>query len=355
MDCKCKQKFSICHQKSNIHFISLIPELTKKLKIFFEKLKLIYSSQDNIITIEKENPKIFFEENIDAIKTYFNTLELNEIKVYIENEKHKLSLNTILYAKPLEKYLNFIEDKTFFDILENKSLTSHFQPIIDIHNKKIFGYEALVRGVMPNGDLVYPDILFEKSARNDMDFKFDRLCRENALKTTAVKKVDAKVFINFIPTTIYDPKFCLASTVKWAKQLEFDPKNIVFEVVETQKVKDIQHLKTILNYYRQQGFLIALDDVGEGYSSLNMIIDLKPDIIKVDRNIITNIDQDEMKRSVYKALRNVAMENNIKILAEGVETPYELATLKNIGLDYAQGYYFAKPSAEIIRQLPNVF
>ncbi|AXH09624.1 EAL domain-containing protein [Malaciobacter halophilus] len=351
MKCKCKQTFKICEQESKIHFISLVPELTKKLALLFDKLSLKYSSLDGILTLKQDNPKIFFEENFDALKTYFNSLELKEIKVYIENERHKLSFATILSAKPLEKFLNFIEDRTFFDILENRSITSHFQPIIDMNSESIFGYEALVRGVMPNGDLVYPDVLFEKSARNDMDFNFDRLCRENALKTTAVKKVDAKVFINFIPTTIYDPKFCLASTVKWARQLEFDPKNIVFEVVETQKVQDKEHLKTILNYYREQGFLIALDDVGEGYSSLNMIIDLKPDIIKVDRNIINNIDKDEMKRSVYKALRNLAMENDIKILAEGVETPYELATLKNIGLDYAQGYYFAKPTAEIVRQI----
>lgn len=351
MKCKCKQTFKICEQESKIHFISLVPELTKKLALLFDKLSLKYSSLEGILTLKQDNPKIFFEENFDALKTYFNSLELKEIKVYIENERHKLSFATILSAKPLEKFLNFIEDRTFFDILENRSITSHFQPIIDMNSESIFGYEALVRGVMPNGDLVYPDVLFEKSARNDMDFNFDRLCRENALKTTAVKKVDAKVFINFIPTTIYDPKFCLASTVKWARQLEFDPKNIVFEVVETQKVQDKEHLKTILNYYREQGFLIALDDVGEGYSSLNMIIDLKPDIIKVDRNIINNIDKDEMKRSVYKALRNLAMENDIKILAEGVETPYELATLKNIGLDYAQGYYFAKPTAEIVRQI----
>ncbi|RXJ86534.1 EAL domain-containing protein [Arcobacter sp. CECT 8985] len=351
MACKCTQLFKICENKSDIHFISVIPEINKKLTIFLKELSIPYNIVENIISIKEDNPKQFFQKYISTFKSYFNSLETDEIKIYIENENNKLSFSTILYAKSLQKYLNYIEDRSFFDILENKSITTHFQPIVDMKDSSIFGYEALVRGVMPNGDLVYPDVLFEKSARNDMDFNFDRLCRENALKTTAVKKVDAKVFINFIPTTIYDPKFCLASTVKWAKQLEFDPKNIVFEVVETQKVKDINHLKIILNYYREQGFLIALDDVGEGYSSLNMIIDLKPDIIKVDRNIIDNIDKDEMKRSVYRALRILAMENDIKILAEGVETANELATVKSIGVDYAQGYFFAKPAAEIIREI----
>jgi EAL domain-containing protein (putative c-di-GMP-specific phosphodiesterase class I) len=125
----------------------------------------------------------------------------------------------------------------------------------------------------------------------------------------------------------------------------------VFEVVETQNVKDQLHLKEILMYYREKGYKIALDDVGEGYSSLNMLIKLKPDIIKIDRNIIENINKDEFKQSVYKALYTVAKENNIEVLAEGIETPYEIETIRSIGVDYMQGYYFAKPSAEPIRTI----
>ncbi len=155
--------------------------------------------------------------------------------------------------------------------------------------KSIYAYEALVRGVKDDGTLMYPDILFRKSKANDQDFKLDRLCRETALKTAAAKKITQKLFINFIPTAIYDPEFCLAATEKWAKQLDFDPSQIIFEVVETELVEDQEHLKKILNYYRKKGYKIALDDVGEGYSSLNMLIELKPDIIKVDRNIIMEL------------------------------------------------------------------
>lgn len=349
MACKCKDIFKISERKSKIHFITQVNELIIKSSNLLKTLGFETVKAMGTITIDVDNPLIFFEENFDFFNSSYHELEKDEIKIFIENEDNQLSLGTIFFAKELNRYLHFIEDRSFFDILENKSITTHFQPIIDIETNEIFAYEALARGVLPNADLMYPDILFSKSERNDTNFVLDRICRETALKTTAVKKIDAKVFINFIPTSIYDPEFCLASTVKWAKQLEFDPKNIVFEVVETQNVKDKEHLKTILNYYRKEGFLIALDDVGEGYSSLNMIIDIKPDIIKVDRNIIENIDQDTMKQSIYKALRTICIDNNIKILAEGVETPYELEMVKSIGVDYAQGYYFAKPSAEIIR------
>ena len=269
MPCKCKDIFYISEKKSKLHFITQISELIYKLTSLVKTLNYSYEKQENILTINIENPRVFFEKNFDFFSKKLNDLEKEEIKVFIENEDNQLSLGTIFFAKPLNRYFNFIEDKNFFDIIQNKSLTAHFQPIIDMKTNKIFAYEALSRGVLANGELMYPNELFKKSARNDMNFTLDRMCRETALKTTAVKKIDAKVFINFIPTSIYDPEFCLTSTVKWAKQLEFDPKNIVFEVVETQNVNDKEHLKDILNYYRSKGFLIALDDVGEGYSSLN--------------------------------------------------------------------------------------
>ena len=346
---KCTEKFVLSNSPSKLYFISEFDELIRKTNIFFKKLGLDANVNDGILILDVMDTHNFFKENIDALNEYFNVLEKNDIKVFLEDEKNRFTYKSMLTIKSLQRYINLFLDKEFFDIINNESLTSYFQPIIKISDDSIYGYETLFRGVKANVELMYPNELFEKSKRNDLNFKLDRLCRETSLKTAATKKVHQKVFINFIPTSIYDPEFCLASTVKWAKQLDFDPKNIVFEVVETQNVKDKEHLKTILNYYRSKGFLIALDDVGEGYSSLNMIIDIKPDIIKVDRNIIENIDKDTMKQSIYRALRTICVENSIKLLAEGVETPYELEKIKEIGVDYAQGYYFAKPSAEIIR------
>jgi len=348
---KCSENFNLEKSAGIVLFISEVDELMIKSRIFLENLLLNPEEINGIISIKTDNIYNFFYENIDAIKNYFNTLEREAIKILMINEHNELNYKSVLKAKPLQRYLNVFDDKDFFDVVHNESLTVHFQPIVDMIDNKIYGYETLARGVKEDGTLMYPDVLFEKSKRNDYNFKLDRLCRESALKTAATKKVHNKVFINFIPTTIYDPEFCLQSTVKWANQLEFDPSQIVFEVVETEFVKDQKHLKKILEYYRSKGFKIALDDVGEGYSSLNMLIELKPDIIKIDRNIISDIDTNELKQSVYKALYNLAKEHNITVLAEGVETAYELETIKNIGVDLVQGYYFAKPTAEPIRKI----
>jgi EAL domain-containing protein (putative c-di-GMP-specific phosphodiesterase class I) len=331
--------------------MSEFDELNSKSKIFIKNLGFEVQENGGVKYIEVDDTKIFFEENIDAILGAFNELERESIKIYVQNNGTDFNFLSVLGAKTLQRYVSLIQDREFFDIINNKTLTSYFQPIINASDRSIYGYEALIRGVKENGELMFPDVLFAKSTRNDLNFKLDRMCRESALKTAAVKRITQKVFINFIPTAIYDPEFCLSSTVKWAKQLEFDPKNIIFEVIETESVKDKEHLKKILTYYREQGFEIALDDVGEGYSSLNMLINLKPNIIKVDRNIIENIDKDELKQSTYKALYSLAKENGIKVLAEGVETSFEVEMIESIGVDYMQGYYFGRPQAEPLRKI----
>lgn len=352
MSClKCNEKFTLTHDAGILFFISEVDELVRKSELFFHKLLLKPENLQGLLSIRTGNVKEFFRENLDAFKSYFNDLERDTIKVFVADSENSFNFQSILTAKTLQRYINLFDDQDFFDIVNHESLTAHFQPIIDMRDNKIYGYETLTRGVMPDGTLMYPDILFTKSKRNDYNFKLDRLCRESALKTAATKKIHQKVFINFIPTSIYDPEFCLNSTVKWAQQLEFDPSQIVFEVIETELVKDQEHLKNILEYYRSKGFKIALDDVGEGYSSLNMLIELKPDIIKIDRNIISDIDKNKLKQSVYKALYNLAKEHEITVLAEGVESLYELETIKQIGVDLVQGYYFAKPTSEPIRKI----
>jgi hypothetical protein len=177
-----KDIFNICEISSKIHFITEVNELIDKSSGFLKKLGFQIEESENILTIQCDNPKEFFEENFDFLNTNFNILEKEVIKIFIENENNKLTLNSILSTKKLKKYLHFIEDKNFFEIIKENSLTTHFQAIVDMNTNKTFAYETLTRGVLPNGELMYPDDLFSKSAKNDMNFVFDRMCRETALK-----------------------------------------------------------------------------------------------------------------------------------------------------------------------------
>lgn len=254
-------------------------------------------------------------------------------------------------TKTLKKWIFLLNNREFLDIFENNTITTYFQPIVALPTLEIVAYECLSRGVKPDGSLMPPGLMFKLAAENDLLFFLDRLCRENALKTAAIKKITADVFINFIPTSIYVPETCLESTIHWAKQLEHEPSRIVFEVVETHQVEDLQHLRRILDFYRGNGFRTALDDIGSGHTNLSTLAALGADVIKVDMEIIRGIERDSVKQSIFGALVSIAQENGIKVLAEGVETREELAYVKQHGAELVQGYLFAKPSAEPVRRL----
>ncbi|WP_303851372.1 EAL domain-containing protein [Seleniivibrio woodruffii] len=254
-------------------------------------------------------------------------------------------------AKSLDSWNTLILSKDLIWILENGSFTVHFQPIIDASTMTIYGYECLSRGVLPDTSMMSPAKMFDAAKKTGMLFNLDRQCRETAIKTSAVKNINKNIFINFLPTSIYNPEFCLKDTVKWAHQLEFDPSTIVFEVVETEKVDSAAHLQNILRFYKEKGFRTAMDDVGSGYSSLNMFASLSPDIIKIDMELVRDVHKNIMKQSVSRALVSMAKEAGCKVLAEGIENVDEFEWFKVLGIDYAQGYYFGKPSAEPLRQL----
>jgi len=254
-------------------------------------------------------------------------------------------------AKTLDSWHTLILSKDLIWILENGSFTVHFQPIIDTATMSIYGYECLSRGVLPDMSIMSPGKMFDAAAKTGMLFNLDRQCRETAIKTAAVKNISRNIFVNFLPTSIYNPEFCLKDTVKWANQLEFDPSTIVFEVVETEKVDSTEHLQNILRFYKEKGFRTAMDDVGSGYSSLNLFASLSPDIIKIDMELVRDVHRNVMKQSVARALVSMAKEAGCSVLAEGIETADEFEWFRALGIDYAQGYYFGKPSSEPLRQL----
>lgn len=351
MSCeKCQKIAPVPVTGGNVLISCMVAELAAIMEEYFRKRKIAYEFEDNRTLWAKIDA--FAETIQDMCQTTFTSKVLrNDIKMLFLQPHEKLTPTTLVRMKTLQQYKDMLSSQKLIEIIENGSLTTHFQPIVDMKTSTIYGYESLVRGVEDDGSLIYPDRLFGWAKEGDMLFYLDRACRETSLKTAAVKNIHAKVFINFIPTAIYDPNHCLQSTVAWAKQLNFDPKNIIFEVVESEHIADIEHLKSILDFYKSQGYQVALDDVGSGYSSLNMIAKLHPDIVKIDREIIDKIDTNLMNQSIFKAIVQIAKESGIVVLAEGIERAEELAFCAKEGADLVQGYYFGKPSAEPRRKL----
>jgi EAL domain-containing protein (putative c-di-GMP-specific phosphodiesterase class I) len=224
--------------------------------------------------------------------------------------------------------------------------TMAFQPIIQYSSKTIFGYEALVRGL--NNESAFSVI---SQVNDDNRYRFDQLCRVKAIALAAKLNISQMVSINFLPNAVYRPERCIRTTLEAAKEYGFPIAQIMFEFTEVEKVKDNQHIKNIVEYYKSLGFKTAIDDFGSGYSGLNLLADFQTDIAKLDMELIRNIDKDPVRQIVVKNTVAMFRELNITPLAEGIETKEEMCFLRDIGIDLMQGYYFAKPGFE---SLPEV-
>jgi EAL domain-containing protein (putative c-di-GMP-specific phosphodiesterase class I) len=175
----------------------------------------------------------------------------------------------------------------------------------------------------------------------------DRVCRETHLRNAgkAVIPDHAKLLINFMPTAIYKPEYCLQTTMAAAREARIAPDRVVFEVVEQYEVKNPHHLRSILQFYQKHGFRTALDDLGSGYAGLNLLADLNPDLLKIDRELISKAVSSTMHRAVCEALVRMGTQTGKIVLAEGIETVDELRMMIAMGCDLLQGYYLGKPAA----------
>ncbi|MCX7092777.1 MAG: EAL domain-containing protein [Methylobacter sp.] len=276
---------------------------------------------------------------------YFSELEMLSINAVVLQPGEAISFSLLNKLKSLNHWGGLLAADDLLYVLNHRALQIVFQPLVDVLKGEIYGYECLMRGLRADGSVVGPETLLEQAKNANLLFNLDRLAREMALHQAVAAKVQGRISINFLPTAIYNPEMCLRDTVSWAQKLGIDPARIMFEVVETENVKDFTHLKSILDFYRKKGFKTALDDMGSGYAGLNLLAELLPDLIKIDRTLIQNIHQLPIKQSIVSALAAISKANNIEILAEGVETEAERDYLMAQGISKMQGYLFGKPSA----------
>lgn len=256
--------------------------------------------------------------------------------------------------RPLATWCSQFNAQELLDVLQHKRLLVHFQPIIRVQDQSIYAHEALIRGLSPEGMIIPPNLLFGQAKDAELLFNLDRMCRETIMHSAAKLNYFGRLFINFLPSAIYNPENCLSTTLALAERYGFDPHKLIFEVVETERIDDINHLRSILDYYRAKGFKTALDDMGSGYSSLNLLANLSPNIIKIDRELITNINQEPIKQAIVGGIMGMAKQTGIMTLAEGVETEDEWHYIRQQGFDLVQGYYFARPAPEPLSELSVV-
>jgi EAL domain-containing protein (putative c-di-GMP-specific phosphodiesterase class I) len=224
-----------------------------------------------------------------------------------------------------------------------------FQPIFELSSSRVWGYEALIRGL--NGEGAYAML---SQVSEEQKYRFDQACRVKAIELAArlfPRESGLQLSINFMPNAVYEPAACLKATLATARKHAFPLNSMMFEFTENEEIADTEHLLKILDEYRRQGFITALDDFGAGYAGLSLLADFQPDLIKIDMKLIRGIDTSRARQVIVASMATAARELGITVLAEGIETEAEFAVLKAAGIDLFQGYYFAKPAFEALPQI----
>lgn len=244
-------------------------------------------------------------------------------------------------------------ENVFLQIISKGEIKTVFQPIVSLRDGSIFGYEALSRG--PQGTPLHnPETLFKYAQNLNMLWELEQLCRTKALEAVLYSEKQFQLFMNVNPYIMQDFKFKQGFTKEYLKNYSIDPENLVFEITEKNAITNIFSFKKIVANYKEQNYKIAIDDAGAGYSGLNLISDVHPHFIKLDMNLIRDIDKDATKQSLVRSMCEFAILSNTGIIAEGIETEKELVQLINIGVNYGQGFYIQKPSPLLSPIQPDI-
>lgn len=244
-------------------------------------------------------------------------------------------------------FVNRVKGQWLVDAIEDELYDTWYQPIVHadaVDAQSPFALEGLFRMRDHEGNNISPGYVFQLAEHAGLLFSLDIVARACAVKRAADNGYRGRIFVNFNPSSIYDPAYCLRTTASHVAELGLKPEDITFELTETHRIQDKDHLKGILAFYRQAGFKVALDDIGSGWSGLNLLHEMRPDYVKIDMDLVRNIDRDPLKQSIVGHLISISKEHNIEVIAEGVETEAEATLLRQAGADYLQGYLFAKPA-----------
>ena len=237
--------------------------------------------------------------------------------------------------------------KEFDDILKTGNITSLFQPIIRLNDGEIIGYESLSRGPK-DSYFTSPLNLLDFADKNNKLWELELLFRTKAIKKAKFLDKNKLLFINVDPNIIKDVNFSKGFTKEFLKENDVSPECIIFEITERTAIEDYESFLSILNNYTEQGYKIAIDDAGSGYSGLKTITKTKPNYIKIDMDLIRDIDKDPFKQALIKAFVNLALTTNTKLIAEGIETKEELKTLIKLGIYAGQGYFIQRPAVAFL-------
>lgn len=227
-------------------------------------------------------------------------------------------------------------------IVAMEDIEIRFQPIIRLRDGAVHGFEALTCG--PKGSIFEsPEILFSYAEETDHIYDLERMCRLRSVHQARALDSGKKLFLNCSARVLAEPGPFCHSLLEQAEKCGLGPTDIVLEITERVAITAWNDFRRSVAALRLTGFLVAIDDVGAGYSSLKAVAEVQPDYLKVDLSLVRDVDKSDLKKSLFDSLIGVASSIEAQIIAEGVETHEEYLELKRMGIAFGQGFYFARP------------
>ena len=239
----------------------------------------------------------------------------------------------------------------FRRLIDQPLLYSVYQPVVKLSNGEIMGWEALARGP-EEGHFCSPKTMFDFAEEVGSLFQLERSCREQAVRNLGKLEPVQKLFLNIHPQTLGDPAFRSGETRRLLQQYGLKPENVVFEITERHSIRDFTLFHRTLDHYRSQGFLVAIDDAGTGFSGLNRIARLRPDYIKADMSLVQGASSNPIQRALLETLAIFADKIGCEVIAEGIENESDLSCVISTGVHYGQGYYLGRPRRPKSREVP---
>lgn len=226
-----------------------------------------------------------------------------------------------------------------------------FQPIVSVSSKEtlIYGYEALTR----TAEGGCPPLLLESRGSEEL-YALNFRCQQLALAAAVKVGLAGNLSINATPGGICHPRFGLREVMRSAREVGFPTNRIIVEITELEIVQDYKALRRRVDEFRRDGLRIALDDFGTGFNGLNTLLELRPDIVKVDMALIQKIETDRDRQALLFGICAGGDRLGMRLIAEGVETLDGMKTLSGCNIDLMQGYLFARPEIGVLPAIDPV-
>ncbi len=288
-------------------------------------------------------------------ENFYELLQAADLALYKAKKEGKNQVQVLSKTDIKQILQEEFEDKRFIeDAIEKGNIIPYFQPILDINTLDVIGYEVLAR-IKDKNMVTAANKFIKSSIRFGVADVIDEQVQEKAIEIALEKGIKDKLFFFNLSRGFIENPSKIISFEEHLFKKGFPSDKVVFEITEEEAISEINVVKEVMRLAKDRKIKFALDDFGVGYSTFTYIKQFNVDIIKLDGSLIKNIDKDRDNQIIVEAIAYICKKKGIKLLAEMVETEDELETLKELGVDYVQGYYFGKPSSEpLLKQKGNV-